>query len=108
MISKAYTGAKSKVEHIRHKMLICLIIRLDSVRGVDSGVKDCRKSVIKKMTTSSKLVNTIVSSKQILGVVDEVFDFKIGEILYRSMYLVEVSNRYFFINKFWLNPSSFC
>ena len=70
------------------------------MRGVDSGVKDCRKSVIKKMTTSSKLVNTIVSSKQILGVVDEVFDFKIGEIVYRSMYLVEVSNRYFFIKIF--------
>ena len=79
------------------------------MKGVDSGVKDCRKSVIKKMTTSSKLVNTIVSSKQILGVVDEVFDFKIGEIVYRSMYLVEVSNRYFFFKKkFWLNPSSFC
>ncbi|KAK7824658.1 hypothetical protein CFP56_034205 [Quercus suber] len=77
-------------------MLMCLIIRLDSVSGVDSGVKDCRKSVIKKMIALSKLVNTIISSKQILGVVDEVFDFKIGEIVYRSMYLVEVSNRFFF------------
>ena len=69
------------------------------MRGVDSGVKDCRKSVIKKMITLSKLVNTIVSSKQIVGVVDEVFDFKIGEIVYRSMYLVEVSNRYIFFFK---------
>ena len=108
MISKAYTGAKSKVKHIRHKMLMCLIIRLDLVRGVDSGVKDCRNNVIKKMIVLSKLVNTIVSSKQILGMVDEVFDFKIGEIVYRSIYLVEVSNRYFFYKKFWLNPSSFC
>ena len=97
MISKAYTGAKSKGEHIQHKMLMCLIIRLDLVRGVDSGVKDCRKSVIKKMIALSKLVNTIVSSKQILGMVDEVFNFKIGEIVYRSMYLVEVSNKYFFL-----------
>ena len=78
------------------------------MRGVDTGVKDCRKSVIKKTFALSKLVNTIVSSKQILGVVDEVFDFKIGENVYRSMYLVEVSNRYFFYKKFWLNPSSFC
>ncbi|KAK7832258.1 hypothetical protein CFP56_031848 [Quercus suber] len=78
-------------------MLMCLIIRLDSVRGVDLGVKGCRKSVIKKMIVLSKLVNMIVSSKQILGVVDEVFDFKIGEIVYRSMYLVEVSNRNFFL-----------
>ena len=77
-----------------------MIIRLDLVRGVDSRVKDCRKSVIKKLTALSKLMNTIVSSKQILGAVDEVFDFKIGEIVYRSMYLVEVSNRFFFIKKF--------
>ncbi|KAK7841989.1 hypothetical protein CFP56_014419 [Quercus suber] len=45
---------------------------LDLVRGVDSGVKDCKKSVIKKKTMLTKLVNTIVSSKAILGVVDEV------------------------------------
>ena len=56
------------------------------------------------MTALSKLMNTIVSSKQILGAVDEVFDFKIGEIVYRSMYLVEVSNRFFFIKKFgWIH-----
>lgn len=66
-----------------------MIIRLESVRRVDSG-----KSVIKKMIVLSNLVNAIVSSKQTLGVVDEVFNFKIGGIVYRFVYLAEVSDRY--------------
>lgn len=66
-----------------------MIIRLESVRRVDSG-----KSVIKKMIVLSNLVNAIVSSKQTLGVVDEVFNFKIGGIVYRFVYLAEVRDRY--------------
>ncbi|OMO56274.1 IQ motif, EF-hand binding site [Corchorus olitorius] len=47
-----------------NEMLMSLLFKLDSVRGVDSGVRDCRKSVIKKAIALQELVDAIVSGQQ--------------------------------------------
>ncbi|XVF63422.1 hypothetical protein PTKIN_Ptkin09bG0086000 [Pterospermum kingtungense] len=47
-----------------NEMLMGLLLKLDSVRGVDSGVRDCRKSVIKKEIALQELVDAIVSGDQ--------------------------------------------
>ena len=40
---------KDPKERLRvNKTLMSLLFRLDSVRGIDSGVRDCQKSVIKR------------------------------------------------------------
>ncbi|OMO57118.1 IQ motif, EF-hand binding site [Corchorus capsularis] len=49
-----------------NEMLMSLLFKLDSVRGVDSGVRDCRKSVIKKAIALQELVDAIVSGQQSL------------------------------------------
>ncbi|XP_022738602.1 uncharacterized protein LOC111291227 isoform X1 [Durio zibethinus] len=47
-----------------NEMLMGLLLKLDSVRGVDSGVRDCRKSVIKKAIALQELVDAVVSGDQ--------------------------------------------
>ncbi|XVF32025.1 hypothetical protein REPUB_Repub17cG0045800 [Reevesia pubescens] len=47
-----------------NEMLMSLLLKLDSVRGVDSGVRDCRKSVIRKAIALQELVDAIVSGDQ--------------------------------------------
>ncbi|OMO94968.1 IQ motif, EF-hand binding site [Corchorus capsularis] len=49
-----------------NEMLMSLLFKLDSVRGIDSGVRDCRKSVIKKVIALQELVDAIVSGDQSL------------------------------------------
>ncbi|XP_021286697.1 uncharacterized protein LOC110418326 [Herrania umbratica] len=49
-----------------NEMLMSLLFKLDSVGGVDSGVRDCRKSVIKKAIALQELVDAIVSADQSL------------------------------------------
>ncbi|GLT86733.1 hypothetical protein SLE2022_048520 [Rubroshorea leprosula] len=46
--------------------LMSLLFRLDSVRGVDSGVRDFRKAVIKKAIALQELVDGIVVGNQTL------------------------------------------
>ncbi|XVE65610.1 hypothetical protein DITRI_Ditri08aG0014200 [Diplodiscus trichospermus] len=47
-----------------NEMLMSLLLKLDSIRGVDSGVRDCRKSVIKRAIALQELVDAIVSGDQ--------------------------------------------
>ena len=57
-----------------------LLFRLDSVRGIDSGVRDCRKSVIKRAIALQEFLDSIVADGQTLGDVDESSDSsEIGE-----------------------------
>ncbi|PKI76968.1 hypothetical protein CRG98_002471 [Punica granatum] len=43
------------------EMLMNVLFRLDSVRGVDSGVRDCRKAVIKRAIALQEKVDEIVA-----------------------------------------------
>ncbi|OVA17442.1 IQ motif [Macleaya cordata] len=54
-----------------NEMLMALLFRLDSIRGVDSGVRDCRKSVIKKAIMLQERVDSIVAGDQTLEMVDD-------------------------------------
>nr|XP_027086535.1 uncharacterized protein LOC113708271 [Coffea arabica] len=45
-----------------NEMLMALLFRLDSVRGVDSGVRDCRKSVIRKAIALQERVDAIAAA----------------------------------------------
>ncbi|XP_031272710.1 BAG family molecular chaperone regulator 6-like [Pistacia vera] len=63
-----------------NEILMNLLFKLDSVRGVDSGVRDCRKAVIKKAISLQELVDAIVSgnadveldhAEQIIEAIDE-------------------------------------
>ena len=54
-----------------NETLMSLLFRLDSVRGVDSGVRDCRKSVIKKTIALQELLDAIVAGEETIGAVDE-------------------------------------
>lgn len=52
--------------------LMALLFKLDSVRGVDSGVRDFRKAVIKKAIALQERIDDIASGNQALSnVVDE-------------------------------------
>jgi len=63
-----------------NETLMSLLFRLDSVRGVDSGVRDCRKSVIKRAIALQEFLDSIVADEQTLGGVDEAPDSsEIGE-----------------------------
>ncbi|KAB5564815.1 hypothetical protein DKX38_004869 [Salix brachista] len=42
-----------------NEMLMSLLFKLDSVRGVDFGVRDCRKAVIKKAIALQEIVDSI-------------------------------------------------
>jgi hypothetical protein len=61
---------ESTVESIRsdqkerlrvNEALMSLLFRLDSVRGVDSAVRDCRKAVIRRAIAMQELVDAIVA-----------------------------------------------
>ena len=66
-----------------NETLMSLLFRLDSVRGIDSGVRDCRKSVIKRAIALQEFLDSIVADGQTLtlgGEVDEASDSsEIGE-----------------------------
>ena len=66
-----------------NETLMSLLFKLDSVRGFDSGVRDCRKSVIKRAIALQEFLDSIVADRQTLTLgceVDEAFDSsKIGE-----------------------------
>ena len=75
---------KDPKERLRvNKTLMSLLFRLDSVRGIDSGVKDCRKSVIKRVIVLQEFLDSIVADGQTLtlrGEVDKASDSsEIGE-----------------------------
>ena len=75
---------KDPKERLRvNKTLMSLLFRLDSVKGVDLGVRDCRKSVIKRAIALQEFLDSIVADGQTLtlgGEVDEASDSsKIGE-----------------------------
>lgn len=54
-----------------NEMLMNLLFRLDSVRGVDSGVRDYRKKVIKKAISLQEMVDLIVSNDPDVDVEDK-------------------------------------
>ncbi|XP_031115700.1 uncharacterized protein LOC116019569 [Ipomoea triloba] len=52
-------------ERIRvNEMLMSLLFKLDSVRGVDSGVRVCRKAVTRKAIALQERIDAIVNSNQ--------------------------------------------
>ncbi|KAK2636850.1 hypothetical protein Ddye_031642 [Dipteronia dyeriana] len=53
-------GRDSKVRLGVNEKLMSLLFKLDSVRGVDSGVRDCRKAVIKKTIALQEILDSIV------------------------------------------------
>lgn len=44
-----------------NETLMSLLFKLDSIRGIDSGVRECRKGVIKKAISLQEKVDSIVS-----------------------------------------------
>ena len=66
-----------------NEMLMSLLFRLDSMKGFDSRVRDCQKSVIKRAIALQEFLDSIVADGQTLtlgGEVDEASDSsKIGE-----------------------------
>ncbi|XP_009783668.1 BAG family molecular chaperone regulator 6-like [Nicotiana sylvestris] len=54
-----------------NETLMSLLLKLDSVRGVDSGVRDCRKSVIKKVISLQEKIDFIVSAGNQIAVEEE-------------------------------------
>ncbi|XP_062110759.1 uncharacterized protein LOC133822434 [Humulus lupulus] len=53
---------KDSKERLRlNESLMSLLFRLDSVKGVDSGVRDCRKTVIKKAIKLQERIDAIVT-----------------------------------------------
>ncbi|VFQ81042.1 unnamed protein product [Cuscuta campestris] len=54
---------KDERERIRlNEMLMSLLFKLDSVRGIYSGIRDCRKSVTRKAIALQERIDAIVSS----------------------------------------------
>ena len=75
---------KDPKERLRvNEMLMSLLFRLDSMRGVNLGVRDCQKSVIKRAIALQEFLDSIVAGRQTLtlgGEVDEASNSsKIGE-----------------------------
>nr|XP_016489780.1 PREDICTED: uncharacterized protein LOC107809633 [Nicotiana tabacum] len=54
-----------------NETLMSLLLKLDSVRGVDSGVRDCRKAVIKKVISLQEKIDFIVSACNQIAVKEE-------------------------------------
>ncbi|XP_077228637.1 uncharacterized protein LOC143861631 [Tasmannia lanceolata] len=48
-----------------NEMLMALLFRLDSVCGVDSGVRDCRKGVIRRVIALQERIDGIVAGKSV-------------------------------------------
>lgn len=53
-----------------NETLMNLLLRLDSVPGVDSGVRDCRRAVIKRAIRLQEMIDAIVAGDQELEVDD--------------------------------------
>lgn len=63
---------RETTERLRmNETLMSLLFRLDSVRGVDSGVRDFRKVVIKKAIALQERIDAIVAGDQAIDAVDE-------------------------------------
>ncbi|XVE66056.1 hypothetical protein DITRI_Ditri08aG0050900 [Diplodiscus trichospermus] len=76
-----------------NEMLMSLLLKLDSVRGVDSGVRDCRKSVIKRAIALQELVDAIVSCDQSIDSNDaEVVD-QSQEVILQNQETVESNKK---------------
>lgn len=75
-------GRDSKERLRINEMLMSLLFRLDSVRGVDSGVRDCRKTVIKKVIALQEFLDAVVSSNNKNGQIieDDVVD-NVGKVV---------------------------
>ncbi|XAR48211.1 hypothetical protein NMG60_11030955 [Bertholletia excelsa] len=57
---------RNEMEKLRvNEALMSLLFKLDSVRGVDSGVRDCRKAVIRKAIALQERIDAIASGNQI-------------------------------------------
>ena len=70
---------KDAKERLRvNETLMNLLFRLDSVKGVDSGVRVCRKTVIKKAIALQERVDSIVAGDQTLGD-DQAMETKDGD-----------------------------
>lgn len=71
---------RDEKERLRvNEMLMSLLLKLDAVKGVDSGVRDCRKFVVKKVIALQERVEAIVGrDKPLVGVnggpIDEIVD----------------------------------
>lgn len=59
---------KDSKERLRvNETLMSLLFRLDSVRGVDSGVRGCRKAVIKKAIALQEIFDAIAAGSETAG-----------------------------------------
>ncbi|XAR48210.1 hypothetical protein NMG60_11030954 [Bertholletia excelsa] len=57
---------RDEMEKLRvNEALMSLLFKLDSVRGVDSGVRDCRKAMIRKAIALQERIDAIASGSQI-------------------------------------------
>ncbi|KAL6986603.1 hypothetical protein U1Q18_052848 [Sarracenia purpurea var. burkii] len=54
--------------------LMALLFKLDSVRGIDTAVRDCRKSVIKKVIALQERLDTIAAGDQIADEDDQALE----------------------------------
>ena len=64
---------KDPKERLRvNEMLMSLLFRLDSVRGIDSGVRDCQKSVIKRAIALQEFLDSIIADGQTITLGGEV------------------------------------
>ncbi|XAR64362.1 hypothetical protein NMG60_11024669 [Bertholletia excelsa] len=68
---------KDAKERLRvNETLMALLFKLDSIRGFDSGVRDCRKTVIKKAIALQERVDEIVSVNRAENTVDRTLDVR--------------------------------
>ncbi|KAJ7975944.1 BAG family molecular chaperone regulator 5 [Quillaja saponaria] len=72
MVELISRDAKEKLKV--NETIMNLVLKLDSVKGIDSGVRDCRKAVIKKAIALQEKVDSIVEGEQSFGAVDESMD----------------------------------
>lgn len=56
------------------EMLMNLLFRLDSVKGVDSGIRNFRKAVIKKAIALQEKVDSIAAADEATDVIDETLE----------------------------------
>ncbi|CAK9144355.1 unnamed protein product [Ilex paraguariensis] len=72
---------RDEKERLRlNEALMALLFKLDSIRGVDSGVRDCRRAVIKKAIALQEKIDSIVAaSDKTLGteINDQVVEVKV-------------------------------
>lgn len=54
-----------------NETLMSLLLKLDSIRGVDSGVRECRKAVVRKAISLQEKVDSIVSAANQIAAEEE-------------------------------------